>query len=136
MHAESLANVLAIHLLQKYCTQKPVLHTYKGGLSKHKLRHVTEYMHAHLNRQPSLAELAALVQMSQGHFIRTFKQATGLTPHRYLIQLRIEQARALLANELSIAEVAELVGYQSHSHFTTRFRGLTGLTPTAYRETQ
>ena len=72
--------------------------------------------------------------MSQFHFARTFKAATGNSPHRYLTQRRIERAKVLLGvTKLSVAEVAYSVGFTNQSHFAAQFYKITGTTPKTYR---
>lgn len=94
-----------------------------------------EYINENLERDLTLSEIAASVGMSSYHFARTFKQATGLPPHQYLIKLRLENAKRLLAQtNLAIAEIAYRVGFASQSHFTTLFRKHVGTTPKAYRD--
>ncbi|PXY34469.1 hypothetical protein DI005_32100 [Prauserella sp. PE36] len=80
---------------------------------------------------PALARTACV---SQAHFRRTFKQAFGETPHRYLMTRRLERAKALLrAGELSVTEVCLAVGFTSLGSFSTQFRRFVGESPTAYR---
>jgi AraC family transcriptional regulator len=72
--------------------------------------------------------------MSLYHFARLFKRTTGVSPHRFLVQRRIEQARALLAAQtLPIAEIARSVGFRTPSHFATIFRRISGITPSVDR---
>jgi AraC family transcriptional regulator len=72
--------------------------------------------------------------MSQYHFARLFKKLIGLTLHQYVIQCRIERALQLLQDDLSIAEVACIVGNAFQSHFTHHFKRLLGVTPASVRE--
>jgi len=105
-----------------------------GGLPEFRLRRVTRYVQDNLHRELRLAELSGLVHMSPYHFARLFKRSTGVSPHRFLVRRRIEQASALLAAQtLSIAEIARSVGFRTPSHFTTTFRRVTGITPSVYR---
>jgi AraC family transcriptional regulator len=105
-----------------------------GGLPACRLRRVMQYIQDNLHQELRLAELSALVHMSPFHFARLFKQSTGASPHRFLIQRRIEHAAALLAAQPSpIGEIARSVGFRTPSHFTTTFRRVIGITPTAYR---
>jgi len=137
LYAEALGNVLAVHLLRTYCTQWLTPKSWKGGLPPHHARRVVEYINAHLAESLTLSELAVLLQMSQAHFIRAFQYTMGCTPHQYLIQCRIEQAKALLTTPwVPISTVASRVGFQTHSHFTMLFRKLTGVSPSAYRNAQ
>jgi AraC family transcriptional regulator len=80
-----------------------------------------------------LAELAAIVRLSQYHFAHLFKQSTGISPHQYLIRWRIERAKQLLAmGNLSIAAIAQTVGFASQGHFTYHFKRLVGVTPRVF----
>jgi AraC family transcriptional regulator len=103
LYAEAIANVLAVHLLQHYSTQKTVIKNYTGGLPKHKLHQVIDYINAHLDQPLGLAELAQVVGMSPGYFSRLFKQSTGFAPHQYLIQCRVNRAGDLLSKGVAIA---------------------------------
>src|SRR5256712_7079574 len=88
-----------------------------GGLPECRVRRVAQYVQDNLHRQLRLAELSGLVHMSPYHFARLFKQSTGVSPHRFVVQRRIEQAKALLAAEsLSIAEIARSLGFRTPSH--------------------
>ena len=110
-------------------------HQTAGVLPECRVRRVAQYVQDNLHRQLRLAELSGLVHMSPYHFARRFRQSTGVSPHRFLVQRRIEQARTLLAAEsLSIAEIARSVGFRTPSHFTTTFRRVTGITPSGYRD--
>ena len=134
LYAESLGNVLAVHLLRYYSvtTTQPV--TFTGGLSAIKLRKVTEFIADNYSRDLKLAELAQVAGMSSFHFAREFKRSTGTTPHQYLIKYRVERAKALLArNDLPLIEVGLQSGFSHQSHFTRLFRRVTGTTPNAYR---
>jgi AraC family transcriptional regulator len=91
-------------------------------------------MHAYLDHELSLTALAAVAQMSPYYFSRLFKQSTGLSPHQYILQQRVEWAKRLLADaRLSIAAVAQRVGFASQAHLTTAFRQRVGVTPRQYR---
>jgi AraC family transcriptional regulator len=136
LYAESLGNVLAVHLLRYYAasTSGPV--TFTGGLSAKRLRQVTDFIADNYSRDLKLNELAHVAGMSSFHFAREFKRTTGTTPHQYLIKFRIERAKALLAkNELPLIEVGLRSGFSHQSHFTRLFRRLTGTTPHSYRLT-
>lgn len=78
--------------------------------------------------------LARIAYMSEAHFIRSFKQAFGETPHRYLQRRRIERAIALLrGSDLSVSQVCLEVGFTSFATFTRTFREIVGETPTEHR---
>lgn len=137
LFAESLKNLLAVHLLRHYCEagipqQKLALPN--SGLDAVKLKQIQDYIEDHLAEEIAIEDMAALVPMSQFHFARAFKAATGETPHKYLTQRRMERAKVLLTvTKLAIAEVAYRVGFSNQSHFTAHFRKTTGMTPKDYR---
>lgn len=127
---DSLKTTLAIHLLRNYCSTRPKLSNYADGLSKAKLQQVREYINAHLHQDLKLVELAVLSQMSPHHFLRLFKQRMGVTPHQYILQCRIKQAKYLLQHsQLSIADIAVRVGFCDQSHLTRCFKRIVGVTP-------
>lgn len=104
-------------------------------LSRGQLQQVQHFIHTNLGGKISLGELAKLTDSSPWHFSRKFKRATGLPPRQYLIQRRLEKAKALLeSSELTIAEVAQFVGFFDQSHFVKQFKTRVGLTPKDYRE--
>lgn len=134
LYLDSLANVLAVNLLRHHATRKPQLPIYEGGLPQRQLVHVLDYIDAHLDRDIKLAHLAQLLDMSQFHFSRLFKQSIGMSPHQYLIQQRVERAKKLLKQtDQLIVEIALECGFNSHSHLSKQFRQFTGMTPKAYR---
>lgn len=109
----------------------------RRGLADWQVRKVTAFMREHLDEPIGLDMLAELVGLSRFHFCTAFRQATGHTPHEWLVGLRIEQARRLLAHpELAVTEVALAVGYETPSSFAAAFRKITGTTPTAFRRAQ
>ena len=133
LYAETMTTALMVHLLQYYSAQQLTIPTYTGGLSKLKLQLVVDYIHAHLERDLSLKELAAIVQMSAHYFSQLFKQSTGVTPHQYVIRCRIERAKELLMQrKLTISDIAKVVGFVDQSHFHRHFKRLVGITPKAF----
>ena len=111
-------------------TDVTMTHTLPGP----RLKRVTEFIALHLDQDLTLAQLGAVACMSPFHFARLFKRSTGLPPHRFVVRARIDQARALLAEQrLPIRRIAEVVGFRSVSHFTAVFHRVTGTTPRAYR---
>lgn len=134
LYAESLTNALAVHLLKRYAACRPPAVAWIGGLSKPKLRRTTEYIEAHLEHECSLTEIAAVAQTSPAHFACLFSQATGKTPHQYLIMRRIERAKRLLTESaLPIIDISRQVGFTDQSYFTAVFRKHVATTPKAYR---
>jgi AraC family transcriptional regulator len=92
------------------------------GLSKKKLKQAIEYIQAHLGEELSLSAIANTLGMSQYYFCHLFKRSTGLSPHQYLIQQRVERAKHLLAQtEQTIVSVAIERGFANRSHFARCF---------------
>jgi AraC family transcriptional regulator len=133
--AESLANVLAVHLLRHLVTPRLLERGRDGVLPRGRLRAVLEYIEEHLDGGPSLAQLAAVVRLNPYHFARQFKAATGLPPHQYVILRRVERARQLLqaGTDLSLAEVAVHVGFSDQSQLSHHFKRVVGVTPGQFR---
>ena len=97
-------------------------------------RRIEEYIEAQLDANMSLHNLAALAHMSPDHFLRAFRAATGKTPHRFVLDRRLERAAALLRAEgAAIAEVARACGFRSAAHFSVKFHARFGVTPSQYR---
>jgi AraC family transcriptional regulator len=104
------------------------------GLADWQVRRVTGYMRDFLDREIGLDEMAGLVNLSRFHFCTAFRLATGLSPHHYLTELRMTQARKLLAEpSLPIIQVALAVGYQTPAAFSASFRKATRMTPSEFR---
>lgn len=133
LYAESAATFLAVHLLQRYSTRKPDLKKYAGGLPQYQLKQAIDYIQAHLETDISLDEIAACVGISRYYFCRLFKQSTGLSPHQFVIQQRVERAKQLLRQgKMSLTAVAIACGFSHSSHLHRHFKRLTGVTPKAF----
>jgi AraC-like DNA-binding protein len=92
-----------------------------------------DYLHEHLVRDVSLAELAQIAGLSKFHLLRLFRQRFGLTPHAYQLQQRILRAKQLL-RVLPIADVAAHCGFADQSHLHRVFRSMVGTTPGCYSQ--
>ena len=139
MYIESLANQFAIHLLRQYCAfpnLNPNLNKkYTGGLSPYKLKQVIEYINDNLDRQLKLNDIAQLIDISQYYFCRLFRESTGVSPYKYVIQQRVAKAKNALENsKLSLADIAYECGFSSQSQMTQHFRISVGVTPKVYRD--
>lgn len=134
---DALVRQLVIHLLRYHLTvrKSDQIELSRAGPVDRRLRRAIEFMHDNFAREIAVEEIAAAAYLSEYHFARFFKQISGVTPHVYLANLRLERARKLLVETaLPISEIASMVGYQSQSHFTKVFKSVTGVTPRAYRE--
>jgi len=131
--AESLANVLAVHLIRHVSAPRR-LRRPDGAMPRGRLRAVVEYIEDHLVAGLSLEQMAAVARLSPYHFAHQFKRATGLPPHQYVITRCVERARQLLREgDFSLAEVAARAGFSDQSHFCRHFKRLVGVTPGRFR---
>lgn len=134
LYAHSLAQALAVHLVRRYLDPNRGARR-SNALQAYKLRRVIEAMNEGLADDFSLANLARIAELSEYHFSRMFKRATGLSPSQYFIRLRMSRARhLLLESDGSIIDIGLEVGYSSPSHFSQVFRREVGVTPSAYRQ--
>src|SRR5262249_44329760 len=133
--AESLANVLAVHLIRHFLAPRRPERGRDGALPRGRLRAVAEYIEGHLDASRTLEQMAAVARLTPYHFARQFKAATGLPPHQYVIRRRVERAKQLLQAKtgLSLAEVAAHAGFSDQSQLCRHFKRLVGVTPGWFR---
>jgi AraC family transcriptional regulator len=134
--AESLANLLAVHLIRNTSAPRRTVRRTDGALPRGRLRAVTEYIEEHIDGGLTLEQMAAVAHLSAYHFARQFKVATGLSPHQYVIARRVERAQQLLRedDDLSLAEVAAGAGFSDQSQFSHHFKRRLGITPRQFRK--
>lgn len=97
-----------------------------------RLNRITEYLRENLSQKTSLESLAKLTGCTSFHLIRLFKEQKGMTPHAYLVQMRLERAKYLLDQGVGIAEAAIDTGFSDQSHLTRNFKKRYGVTPAVY----
>ena len=134
IYGESLANALAVYLLNRYAVRRvaPVVH--KGGLPGYRLKRVLDYIANSLEENISLSQLSAIAGVSPHYFSELFKQSTGRTPHHYVLLQRIERAKQHLRDpKCSIIEAGLDAGFQNSSHFARVFRKVEGTSPSKFR---
>ena len=134
LYVEALSCQLAIQILRRHAdVHFPDLRT-NGRLTAQQVRTVSEFVQAHLHDKISLGDLAGTLSMSQYHFARQFREATGCSPHEFVIRRRLERAEHLLrTTTLSVCDIASLCGFTDQSHLTKVFRQRLESTPAAYR---
>jgi AraC family transcriptional regulator len=131
-YGESLS--LALFLALMRLNGDEARETYRSRLAPWQLRRVTDFMRDNLADTLQLTQLAAISGLSPSHFGRAFKGSTGLPPHRWHLNLRIEQARSMLTEAgASLADIACATGFADQSHFTRVFSRIVGMSPGAWR---
>jgi len=132
VYAESLAQILAVHLLRNYAKARPVADLPQVRAPSRPVALAMQYIQANFAEDIGLADIAGAARVSSYHLSRLFKQVTGMTPHQYLIEVRVNNARALLsagAGKGSLADIADAVGFADQSHLTRHVKRLLGVTP-------
>jgi AraC family transcriptional regulator len=131
---QGVAQMIAVHLARNYGVTDEDSRGASPSLPGFKLRQITDWMAEHAAEELSLDRLAAQAGLSKFHFQRLFKAATGVSPSRYHINLRLNEARRLLREtKMSVVDVALEVGYADPSNFARLFRRENGLSPSEYR---
>jgi AraC family transcriptional regulator len=129
-----LTDLLATRLLAAHTGSPTTFQPTIGGLSPKVLLRAIERLRSDSDTDVSLAALASDAGMSRFHFCRAFKESTGLSPHAWLRQYRLEQAMTMLRDpNASIVSIAAALGYASQAAFAAAFRRLTGETPSDWR---
>jgi AraC family transcriptional regulator len=128
-YVDMIARAIVLRLLRAHsASAAEALH--RGGLPRSSLRRVIEYINANLDQDLGLRSMAAVSGLSEDHFARAFRESTGVPPHRYLLQQRLERARQMLeTSDMSIVEIAQALGFADQSHLTNLFRRNLGMTP-------
>lgn len=131
---DALGVAIGIHLLRTTSTLGNPKLDCRSALSPRKLRLVKDYIVNHLTDKITLADLAALVELSPDHFWRCFHSETGVTPYEYLTRTRIELVMSLLSDtSTTLVEASLLAGFSSQSHMTRVFKKQMGVTPGKWR---
>ena len=129
-----LNDLLATRLLAAHAGAPAVFQPTLGGLAPTALRRAIERLHSDHDTDVSLAALASDAGLSRFHFCRAFKESTGLSPHAWLRQHRLEQAMKMLREtDDPVVSIAAALGYSSQTAFAAAFRKLTGETPSDWR---
>ncbi|MGV3622942.1 MAG: helix-turn-helix domain-containing protein [Archangium sp.] len=130
MMARALAEVLALRVLRFHVARGATIPVSATRLDEGGMRKLRAYALENLSGDLSLEKLAAVVELGVPHFSSLFRRAFGLTPHDWVMQLRLDRASELLRERShSLAQVAELAGFADQSHLTRRFKQRFGLSP-------
>jgi len=132
--ADALNTALAVRITRLFVGPSAINLAPSNGLSRERLRRVCDYIEEHLDDRLTLTEIAGIACLSPFHFSRSFKQAAGVSPRRYIIKRRVERAKTLLRlTDQPLSWVAQEAGFTDQSHLTTEFRRQIGVTPGRFR---
>jgi AraC family transcriptional regulator len=125
---------LLTHLCGRYGGTSADAPRRTGGMTKLQLRRAKEFLASHSAENVLLVDVARACGLSRGHFTKSFRVATGLTPYQWLQRHRVDKAKRILLNSTtSIADIACECGFADQSHLTRVFSRLTGDCPGAWR---
>ncbi len=134
LYVDSLLTLFGMHVLRNYSAVVKQPMRLKGGLSAASARRIQEYLHENFARKITVAELAAIADLSPYYFIRAFTKKFGQPPHQYVLFVRLSVAeRLLVEGNLTIAQVAYFAGFSSQSHLTATMRKYRQRTPAEIR---
>ncbi len=126
---------MAVTLVNGHAARHRPVQLYRGGLGSARLRRIKELVHAKMEDDLSLDEMAQSVGLSTAHFARMFRKSTGETPHQFVLRQRLERAKAMLrAPDGRVLDVAIACGFKTQQHFAQVFREVWGASPTEYRQ--
>src|SRR6202165_1780853 len=132
---DSVEQAMAVALVNGHAVRHRPVQIFRGGLGSARLRRIKELIHAKLEDDLSLDEMAQSVGLSTAHFARMFRKSTGETPHQFVLRQRVERAKAMLrAPNARVLDVAVACGFKTQQHFAQVFRDVCGVSPTGYRQ--
>ena len=125
----------ALALAERAMAQKTLPTPPQGSITGRRLRLLDEFIDAGLEGSLSVQAMAELLELSEGFFMRAFKQTTGKSPHSYLIDRRLAKARALLRDSTAgLSGIALICGFSSQAHMATAFKQRLGVSPAQLRK--
>jgi len=134
---DQIAISLLTHFAQAYGGLETDPSARVGQLAAWQLRRAREIMTMRLASNLTIAQVASECRLTPSHFARAFRRSTGVAPQRYLMQLRIAEAKKHLSQQhLPLSDIALMCGFGDQSHFTRVFRQITGTSPGAWRRSQ
>jgi len=132
---DSIEQAMAVALVNSHAVRHRPAQMYKGGLGSARVRRIRELVHAKMEDDLSLDEMAESVGLSTAHFARMFRKSMGETPHQFVMRQRIERAKAMLrAPDARVLDVAVACGFKTQQHFAQVFRDVCRISPTKYRQ--
>jgi AraC family transcriptional regulator len=132
---DSVEQAIAVTLVNGHAVRHRPVQVYRGGLGSARLRRIKELVHAKMEEDLSLDEMAQSVGLSTAHFARIFRKSMGETPHQFVLRQKLERAKRMLrAPDARVLDVALACGFKTQQHFAKVFRDVLGASPTEYRQ--
>ncbi|CAG9234324.1 Transcriptional regulator, AraC family [Paraburkholderia sabiae] len=134
LFVEQMSVIMGTHLAQRYGNLRTPSPRAKGALSHAHEARAKELLIERSRHGASIADVASECNLSRGYFIRAFTRATGRTPHQWLLEQRVTEARQLIgATDMTLTEVASFCGFADQSHLSRVFLKSVGMSPGAWR---
>jgi AraC family transcriptional regulator len=132
---DSVEQAMAVTLVNGHAVRHRPVQIYRGGLGSARLRRIKELVHAKMEFDLTLDDMAQAVGLSTAHFARMFRKSTGETPHQFVLRERLQRAKTMLrAPSARVLDVAVACGFKTQQHFAQVFRDVSGISPTEYRQ--
>ena len=130
-YIKALMSVLMVQLVQNHSFLRAGSGRQEsGGLSYQASRRIEAYLRENYMRKLSIAKMADVLGVSGGHFLTSFRESFGQTPHQFLLMLRLNAAEEMLVGtDICLAEIADRAGFSSQSHMTTALKKCRMVTP-------
>jgi AraC family transcriptional regulator len=131
LYLESISTTLVLHLINYYSDFKFINKLELGGLNLQKLSLVKDYIKNNLNEDITIKKLANLLELSEYHFIRTFKKSMGMSPYQYVLKERLKKAIEMIRERKeTLVQIAISCGFSSQSQMNTMLKKHFNITPT------
>jgi AraC-like DNA-binding protein len=134
LYFDHLVSLLAFRILKHYSTVSVNSAAVPLAGMNHRIKRSLELIHDCFQKDLTLKDIASAANMSPYHFSRTFKLATGCTPHQYVLRWRVQKAeQLLLQTDLKISDIATATGFSNINQLSKVFRKLSNKSPSEYR---
>ena len=131
LEKEEILEDFILSIINQFCKFNTIQTIYEDN---NKVIKIKEYLKENLTNNPTIDDISKALNISRYHLIRLFKQSTNITPHAYLLNLKVEYAKELLKSGMDIAEVALTTGFNDQSHLNRVFKQISACTPYEYKK--
>ena len=131
LEKEEILEAFILSIINQFCEFNKIQTIYEDI---NKVIKIKEYLKENLTQNPTIDDISKALNISRYHLIRLFKQSTNITPHAYLLNLKVEYTKELLKSGMNIAEVAISAGFNDQSHLNRVFKQISACTPYEYKK--